>query len=284
MIRTVIRTIGNFAWASESPYVALATVRKNWNLTTQLFIRGVHQKYQGGILGLAWIIISPLLILAIYTVVFGVILGSRLGPEENHSQLGFALALLCGLTVFQYFSDCLTLSTTLIAGNANYVKKVVFPLEVLPLANCLSTIFLYLFWFLMALIGVLLIFHKICLTSIALPLIVFPLFLMTLGVSWFVASLAVFFRDLQYAVPIAMRVLFFVTPICYSLEKAPEPIRTVLWLNPLTWFVEQTKNILINDVWPSPFGLLIALILSALIAQLGYIWFMKTKAGFADVI
>jgi lipopolysaccharide transport system permease protein len=192
--------------------------------------------------------------------------------------------MFCGISVFNIFSESISSSVGVIPGNQNYVKKVVFPLEILPVAAVLSALVFGLVSIAILLAGIGLFLHTLTITAICLPLILLPLLLFSTGLAWFVASLGTYFRDLQHAIGILLQMLFFMTPIFYKIEQLPESFRFFLQLNPLASVIQQSRRILIFGQWPAWGELLLLIGISLLIFQLGYIWFMKTKRGFADVL
>ena len=132
--------------------------------------------------------------------------------------------------------------------------------------------------------GIVLFVHKFSFAVVCFPVIFISLILLSLGISWFVASLGVFVRDLALVIGILLQVLYFMTPIFYSVEMVPESFRGVLLLNPLTFLVQFVRQVLIYNQWPDWHVLGVSIFCSAVIFQLGYFWFMKTKRGFADVL
>ena len=166
----------------------------------------------------------------------------------------------------------------------NYVRKVVFPLEVLPVSVLGSALFHALVSLAILLVAELIHSGRIHPTVVLLPLALLPLVLLSLGLTWFLASLGVFLRDIGYAVPLAVQVLFFVTPVLYPLENVPEPFRTFVRLNPLTAAVENFRRLVFRGTLPDWGELAAWTALTGLVTLLGYAWFMKTKRGFADVI
>ncbi len=265
----------------------LATLRHLWKsreLSAQFMHREVVGRYQGSQLGLSWAVIQPLLTLLVYTVVFGVILKAR-WSEAAPSHAQFALTLFCGMIVFGVFSEGAVRAPSLIVDNPNYVKKVVFPLEVLPVAVLGGTLF-------NALLGLAILVAGLVLTgsgpswhALYLPVVLVPLVMLTLGVSWFLASLGVFVRDVrQIAAILFSQLLFFLTPVIYPLSAVPERLRWLIAANPLAVIVEEARGSLIwgrSPDWPA---ILRVTVLSAVVMQLGYAWFMRSKRGFADVL
>jgi lipopolysaccharide transport system permease protein len=271
-------------WKYLNPFGTLWGIWKGRDLLRQLIRRNIEVRYKGTMMGLVWMIVTPLVMLAVYTFVFGVVFKARWGVGFGDSKAAFALIMFCGMAVFNIFSESVNGSVGIVAGNPNYVKKVVFPLKLLPVSSVLSACFFGLIWIGILLLGVVIFFHKICFSAIFLPLILIPLVLFSCGIAWFVASLGVFIRDLSHAIGIILQVLYFMTPIFYSVEMVPEKVRPILLLNPLTPIVQSARQVLMYDQWPDWHALGIVTLLSMTVFQLGYFWFMKTKRGFADVL
>lgn len=267
-----------------NPLVLLRTLWRHRDLIRQLTWRNVLGRYRGSTLGVLWSFVLPLLMLAVYTFVFSVVFQARWPHATGHSTVGFALTLYCGLIVYSLLSETLGQAPGLIVQNVSYVKKVVFPLEILPLC-VLGAALLH------ALIGVVVLLACAAVfggvfsaTVVYFPLILVPLLLLTLGLAWFLASLGVYLRDTGQVVSVLLLVLMFLTPVFYSVEQVPAGSRQIMLLNPLTTIVENARNTLLwgrPPDWPT-LGLVTALALVAM--QLGYVWFMKTRRGFADVI
>lgn len=267
-----------------NPLTVFLSLWRNRELVWQLTKRDVVGRYRGSFFGLLWSFFNPILMLAVYTFVFGVVFKSRWG-ESGGSMAEFAIALFAGLTVYTIFSECINKAPHVILSNPNYVKKVVFPLEVLPWVNLGATLFhaavsfavLFVFYFAVHL--------TINWTFIFLPVVLLPLLVFTIGVSWFLASFGVYVRDVGQAVTILTMVLMFLSPIFYPLANIPESVRPfVIYLNPLTFIIEQTRDILIWGKMPNWSSLAIFYAGSVVVAWLGFVWFQITRRGFADVI
>ncbi|MFA6281474.1 MAG: ABC transporter permease [Candidatus Omnitrophota bacterium] len=272
------------SWKYFNPANTLLEIWKYKDLLNQLTWRNIESRYKGTMMGLVWMAITPLVMLAVYTFVFSVIFKVRWGAGLNDSKAAFALVIFCGIAVFNIFSESIDNSVSVVANNPNYVKKVVFPLELLPVSSVLSACFFGLVWIGILLLGIIFFFHKIYFTAIYLPLILIPLVLFSCGFSWFVASLGVFVRDLAHATKIILQVLYFMTPIFYSVEMVPDNLKPILFLNPLTPIVQSARQVLMLGQVPDWHVLGIITLLSMAVFQLGYFWFMKTKRGFADVL
>lgn len=240
----------------------------------------VLQRYKGSYLGLVWSFVTPLGMLAVYTFAFSVILGAR----RNSSQVEYALTLFAGLIVFNVFSEAISSAPRLILGNRNYVTKVVFPLEILVVSKLGSSLVDSLFSVLILVIGALLVYGGLPWTIAFLPLMYLPLILLSLGVSWFLASLGVFVRDIGNLISVIIRMMLFLTPIFYPITLVPEHVRFILYLNPLTFIVNHFRRVLLVGQRPDWGEYLILTVVMFAICVLGYIWFMKSKKTFADVI
>ena len=195
-------------WKYLNPFSALWGIWKGRDLLNQLVRRNIEIRYKGTMMGLIWMVVTPLVMLAVYTFVFGVGFKVRWGAGFGDSKAAFALIMFCGMTVFNIFSESVNGSVGIVAGNPNYVKKVVFSLELLPVSAVMSACFFGLVWIGILLLGIVLFLHKFCLAVVCLPLIFIPLILSSCGIAWFVASLGVFVRDLTHAIGIVLQVLF----------------------------------------------------------------------------
>jgi lipopolysaccharide transport system permease protein len=202
----------------------------------------------------------------------------------GESRFEFALILFAGLIVFNLFAECLTRAPSLIVGNVNYVKKVVFPLEILPLVSMGAALFHSTVSLGVLLIVYILVSASLHWTIIFAPLVILPLLLTTLGLSWFLASLGVFVRDVAQTIGLLVTVLMFLSPIFYPLSAIPPKYQVFIYINPLTFIIEQMRNVLIWGKLPSWPGLCVVMLVGILVAWLGLTWFQKTRKGFADVL
>jgi lipopolysaccharide transport system permease protein len=259
------------------------TFKGNRSLIVSLVRREVVGRYKGSALGLLWSFFNPVLMLVVYTFVFSVVFKARWAGGSD-SKTEFALVLFTGLVVFNLFSECVNRAPGLILSNANYVKKVIFPLEILPIVAMGSAAFHFL-----ASLAVWLIFHLIFFglppLSIAyLPIALLPLILFTLGLSWFLASLGVYLRDVSQIIGVLTTILLFMSPIFYPVAALPEAYQPIMQMNPLTGVIEQVRNVMIWGKGLDWVGWVVSMIASGLIAWLGFSWFQKTRKGFADVL
>ncbi len=267
-----------------NPINALRDFWSHRDLLFQLTIREIKGLYRGSYLGMIWSVLTPLFMLAIYTFVFSVVFNARFGTSPDESRLEFALALFCGLIPFNVFTQCISVAPRLIVLNANYVKKVVFPLEILPVSILGRTLFEGLISFAILIGGVAAFVRPPSPAYLALPLVFLPLIFWSLGISWFFASLGVFIRDLAHAVDLLIRILFFLTPIFYPISRVPPTFRFFLHLNPLTLIVGDFRSVIIFGRFPdwSLWG--IGVTVSFVAMMTGYWWFMRGKHAFADVL
>ncbi|MDV6346201.1 ABC transporter permease [Nitrosomonas sp. Is35] len=250
--------------------------------------REVISRYRGSFLGLLWTFINPILMLSIYTFVFSVVFKVRLDSHNSSvihdDEFAFALLLFTGLILFNLFSECLARAPGLILANINYVKKIIFPLEILPLISLCSALFHAGISFLVLFSFLLITSHPIEWTIIFLPVILLPLVLLTLGLSWILASIGVFVRDIGQFIGLVLTMLLFLSPIFYPASALPESIRDYLFLNPLTLIIEQARAVILYGQLPDWSGLILYYLFAFLIAWIGLLWFNKTRKGFADVL
>lgn len=268
---------------SISPFQIVRSIISNRSLIQSLIKRDIAGRYRGSVMGLLWSFFNPLLMLAVYTIVFSVVFKAR-WPGGTESKTEFALVLFSGLMVFNLFAECINKAPTLIMGNINYVKKVIFPLEILPVVSLGAAFFHFVISFIVW-VAVYLVFIGVPnLTVLLLPVAMVPLMLMTLGLSWLFASLGVFMRDVSQFVGVITTLLLFLSPIFYPLVALPEAFRPLMQMNPLTNIVEQTRDVMIWGKSIDWFDWSLQTVLSALVAWLGFAWFRKTRKGFADVL
>jgi len=269
---------------SISPRELVASFWRNRELTYALVKREVVGRYRGSFLGILWSFFNPLFMLAVYTFVFSVVFKARWGAGGSDSKTEFALMLFAGLMVFNIFSECVSRAPVLILANANYVKKVVFPLEILPWVALGASLFHGAISLAVWLAAYLILFGVPHVTVLYLPLIILPLLLFIIGLSLFLASLGVYLRDVSQFIGVLLTVLMFMSPIFYSAEALPEAYRGLLYLNPLTPAIEQVRAVLYWGQTPNFLLLLGSLLISGFVAWLGFAWFQKTRKGFADVL
>jgi lipopolysaccharide transport system permease protein len=257
---------------------------RNRRLILQMVRREVVGRYKGSALGLAWSFFNPLLMLAVYTFVFSEIFSTRWGTGADHSKVDFAVVLFVGIIVHGLFGEVLNRAPHVILANVNFVKKVVFPIEVLP-AVAVGTALFHTIVSLLVLLTAFVLFHGFVHWTVLLaPLVLLPLVVLTLGVAWMFAALAVYLRDVGQTTGIITTALLFLSPVFYPLSALPERFRPLLLANPLTFMIEQARNVLIWGTVPNWSGLAVYGMAALLFCWLGFAWFQKTRAGFADVL
>jgi lipopolysaccharide transport system permease protein len=272
--------MNDFSISARSLARSLVT---NRDVLVELVKREISARYKGSVLGLVWSFVTPLLMMAVYTFVFSVVFKAR-WSTESQSKTEFALVLFAGLMVFNLFSETISRAPFLIQSSANYVKKVVFPLEILPVVSLGGSLFHLSVNFLVWLLFYICFVGAPPLTVGLFIFIITPLVFFTLGLSWFLASLGVYVRDIGQVIGVLVSVLLFMSPIFYPLSSLPTPLKPWLAINPITQVVEGARDVLLWGVVPSVPVYLAYLLSSFIVAWLGYAWFQKTRKGFADVI
>lgn len=256
---------------------------RNSNLIIDLIKREVVGRYRGSSMGLLWSFFNPILMLIIYTFVFSIVFKAR-WPGGSESKTEFALVLFSGLMVFNLFSECINRAPSLILNNANYVKKVIFPLEILPIV-ALGAAFFHFAISLIVWLAFFFIFFGLPKPEIFLLLaVLIPLMFLIMGLSWGLASLGVYLRDVSQVVGVLTTVLMFMSPIFYPISALPEQYRALMHLNPLTFSVEQARDVMIWGKGINWSDWSLQLLVSLSIFWLGFAWFQKTRKGFADVL
>ncbi|MDP1666462.1 MAG: ABC transporter permease [Methylobacter sp.] len=258
---------------------------RNRQLIVQMTKREVVGRYKGSVMGLAWSFFNPVFMLVVYTFVFSEIFKSRwggVGGDDSKTQ--FAVVLFVGMIVLNLFSEVLNRAPGLIVSNVNYVKKVVFPIEILPVTALGAALFHSLISLGVLLSAFALFNGYLNWTAVFIPLVLLPLVILTLGLAWMLSSLGVFLRDVGQTIGIITTVLMFLSPVFYPVTAVPERFRPFIMANPLTFIIEQAREVLIWGSQPDWAGLGIYTLAATVIAWVGYAWFQKTRKGFADVL
>jgi lipopolysaccharide transport system permease protein len=247
--------------------------------------REVIGRYRGSLLGLGWSLFNPLLMLVIYTFVFSEVFKARWEvPGATHSKTEFATVLFTGMVIVGFFNEVLTRTPSLLTGNVNFVKKVVFPLEVLPASAALAAMFHALVSGGVLVAALVVLNGSIPATALWTPVVLAPLVVFALGMAWILASLGVYMRDLAQTVGILATVLMFLSPVFYPAQAVPEPFRSLMALNPLTPAIEGCRSVLIWGAAPDWHALAGSAIAALVVFAGGFAWFQWTKRGFADVL
>jgi lipopolysaccharide transport system permease protein len=257
---------------------------RNRQLILQMVKRDVIGRYKGSVMGVMWSFFNPMFLLVIYTFVFSVVFKARWGGGLPESKSQYAILLFVGMIVHSLFAETLNRAPVLIMSNVSYVKKIVFPLEILPVVALCSGLFHALISVLVLAVALVVINNNLQWTIVFFPLILLPFLVLTLGIAWALASLGVFLRDIAQPIGLIMTVLLFASPVFYPITALPEFIRPWLMLNPLTFIIEQARAVLIFGQIPDWIGLATYSFVSVVITWIGYAWFQKTRKGFADVL
>ncbi len=251
-----------------------------WRLTQ----REVVGRYRGSVLGWAWSLLNPLLMLGVYTFVFSTVFKARWPDLQQAGPLGFAINLFAGLIVFNLFSECVGKAPTLVLNQPSYVTKVVFPLEVLSVVAVGAAAF-HASTSLVVLAGFgLIATGTIPATALWLPVVWLPLGMGCLALCWLLSALGVYLRDLPQLVSVGLTVLMFLSAVFYPISALPERWQPLLRANPLVLVIEQTRRVLVQGEQPAGAYLLLAIPLTALGCELSFRLFQKARRGFADVI
>lgn len=267
---------------SFSVKFGLNTICEHRDLLRSLVRREIEVKYRGSTFGKLWILLLPLMMLGVYTFVFGTVYGSRWGQGSDLSD--FVPMLYCGLIVHAIFAETVGKAPSLVVNNPNYVKKVIFPLELLPLGSLATALFNAGISFLLLLVLILILKGGLHWTLITTPLVILPLVLYTIGAAWLLAALGVFFRDIEQIIGVFMSMLLFLSPVFYSVDSAPELARAMLKFNPLTYPIEEVRNVVLLGQLPNWQSWLLQMLIGFLVAWLGIWVFERVRPAFADVV
>lgn len=281
-LRTSEASVGT--GGSASPLAIVRALRQHRHLIGQLTRREVLARYRGSYLGVLWSVLNPLAMLAVFSVVFGLIFQGRFTGHASESPVDFALQLFAGLVIFNVFAECLMRGPNLMLANTNLVTKVVFPLEILPVTVVLNSLVNLLFGLVPLLLGILVFRGYLPWTIVLWPLLLGPIFLLALGVTWLFSALGVFFRDLNELVGPLSQVLVYASAIFYPIERVPAGLQPILRLNPLAFLAEQSRNLAVWGLMLDWAGYGIVLGASVLFATASYAAFTRVKHAFADVL
>ena len=249
-----------------------------WELTK----REVMGRYRGASFGLLWSLISPFLLLGVYSFAFGSVMKGRW--PQGGDQHSFTLILFVGLIVHGFFSEVIMRGPMLVTGNSSYVKRIIFPLDILPWPMILSALFHLLANFLVFLVLRLVLEKHLDASVILFPIIVLPLVVMAFGVSWLLAALGVYFRDVTQITSVLSTALLFTSSAVMPISSVSPALRPLFMINPITFIIDQARNVVLWDTMANWEGLGLYMLLAMLVAFVGFTWFAATRRGFADVI
>lgn len=270
--------------SNAAPQQAWQVLRQHRHLLRQLTRREVQSRYRGSWLGIVWSLLNPLLMLSVYTYVFSVVFEARWGTQADEGKLEFALSLFSGLIVFNLFAETINAAPSLVLSNANYVKRVIFPLELLPLVRFLSVLTQAGFSLAILLTVQLVFLGYVPWTLVFLPVVLLPAALVTLGVAYFLASLGVFVRDIGNLAGLATTALMFLSPVMYPLSRLPPELRDVLAFNPLAPIVDNFRRATVECATPDWLSWASATVFGFAMVWAGWTWFVRSKSAFADVL
>ncbi|MDE7310461.1 MAG: ABC transporter permease [Eubacterium sp.] len=261
----------------------LKTLYTNSYLLRKLVKKDIRQRYQGSVLGVLWSMLVPVFMLAIYTFIFSEVFQAKWNMDTTDTYQ-FALMLFCGLSAFNLLGEVMNRSTTLVASHANYVKKVIFPLEILPVVLTLSALFHCVVSY-----GILIAAKCILYRSISPTLYLFlpamvPLVVLAVGTGLFIAAISVYLKDVGNVISVIVTVLMYISPVFFPLDAVPQDFRVICEMNPMTYMIENFRNVVLyGKAIDLPF-FAVSCAAAFAVYLIGYMVFMRTKEGFADVI
>ena len=253
---------------------------RNRYLIGQLVKRDVLLRYRGAFFGVVWIFLSPLLMLAIFAFVFGQIFQSRWSTQPE--SLPYWVMLFTGLIMFNVFSETVAKAPTSVRGYPNYVKKIIFPVDILPIVPLGSATIHAAFNFIVLIVALTLTSNLHAGVSL-LPVLIIPLFFLSMGFAWFLAAWGVFIKDMSQIVPIFIQMLFFLSPILYPVSAVPQALRPVYSYSPVSIVIEAGRQAISggNIDWAMWF---MALVIGIVASLLGYAFFQHNRDEFSDAL
>lgn len=267
-----------------NPARLVGLVREHRDLILQFARREVLERHHGASLGAFWNILNPLLSLAVYTFIFGVVMGVTWPEEVNHTKVPFALILFVGQTIFHIFAESVNRAPTLVTGRRSFVRKVVFPLEILSVSAVASTLVYLTVGVGIAVIATFALTGKVSTTLWLFPVVMVPLYMLSLGLSWILSSLGVFLHDIRNIVGVVTGLLMFCSGVFYPASRIPANMRWLVEYNPMYLFVEYGRRTLLWSEYPDWRKLAVMAAASFIVMQVGFAFFAKSKRGMADVI
>jgi lipopolysaccharide transport system permease protein len=268
--------------ARRAVWRPLKELPRHFDLIGSLARREIAARYKGSVLGIVWAVLTPVVTIATFTLIFAGIFGARF--SQSSSGWEFALYLFCGVLPWTAFQEAVQLSSQKIVSQANLVKRVVFPLEILPVAQTFASLATQLFGTLALVIMALIIQRTLHPTILWLPVLLIPQLLLTFGAAWLVASLGVFLRDIVQGIALLLMVWMYLTPIIYPESYVPERFRPIINANPFTHLIRSYRNIMLEGRAPDWRGLAYFTGFALIVFIFGYWWFARTRKNFADVI
>jgi lipopolysaccharide transport system permease protein len=279
-----IASTGRPVGAGTGPFAPLLTVWHHRTLIGRLARRDIEARHRGSALGLLWSVLNPLIMMAAYTFIFTLVFRARWGSGGGGGTAEFSVLMFSGMVLFTIFAECVNRAPGLMMENPSYIKKVVFPLEIMPVVVLLSALFNAAIGFVILMVFSLVVMGLPPPTILLLPLVLLPLCLFTLGLTWVVSAAGVFLRDLRQVVTVLVTVSMFLSPIFYPLSAVPEGARALILVNPLAILLERSKDVMFWGHGLPPVEWTLVCLGSLVWAWLGHTFFVKTRQGFADVV
>lgn len=266
---------------------AVSDLWRHRALLWQFTLRNIEVRHKGSHLGLIWSFLNPLLLLGLYVFVFGYVFNGRFGVLANETRIDYALGLFVGLSIFQLVAEVIGVSPMIIVAQPNFVKKVVFPLEILPVAGVGASVFHFFISIVLVTLGIALVGPGLSWSALWLPVIMFPVVLFVVGMAWLIASVGVFFRDIGQAAQFLSQVIMFASAVFYSAARVRETSAfawSILRFNPVLVAIEEIRDVLL---WNQPLNdrHLLFLYCCGLVGfWAGHAVFTRLKPAFADVL
>lgn len=267
-----------------TPVEMVASLARNWELVVQLSHREIMARYRGSALGWAWSLVNPLFMLGVYTLVFSGVFNTRWDAAVGSGKSDVALVLFVGLIVHGLFADCVNRAPALIVNHANFVKKVVFPLEVIPWVGVASALFHALIGLAVLLVAQMVLSGHVPTTAWLLPVVLLPLILILIGLSWLLAGIGVYVRDATQVALMFSTAMLFVSAVFFPISALPQPYQSWLRYNPLAILIGQCREVLIFGRLPDPGAWSLTLAFGLALAWAGFAAFQKVRRGFANVL
>ncbi len=258
-------------------------MRNSLFLLAKLAVRDIAIRYKGSAAGYFWAFISPLLLLVVYSFVFGYVFKARWMGADT-SKTFFALNLFAGMIVHGCMAETIIRASTVYQNNSNYVKRIVFPLWVLPVIPLATALFHAVISFIVLVMAYIVIEQNLHWQVLLLPLLMLPFIMVLLGLAWLLASVGLFVKDLSQILPLVTTILLFMSPVFYPASALPEEIRPLMYLNPLTPSIEVVRNVLFEGCLPSLIAYLVSLLCGGLVAAFGFCVFYRLRVGFSDLL
>lgn len=254
------------------------------DLLFRFTVRQIERQTKGSWLGMLWVLVNPLLLLALFTLVFGMIMGGRFGISENPGPFDYPLGIFIGLTVMGLVTETMAQSPMIILSHQNLVKKVVFPLHLLPVATVGSIFFKTIMSSLLAFTFLIFLGPGLSWSALWYPVILLPMLLLALGLSWLLSSLGVYFRDSQQLMAFLGTALFYASAVFYPSQRIPGPVYDYLKFNPVLHAIELSRDVLLWNIPLDPLKLVYLYVVGLVACGVGLTCFQGLRTGFADVL